>query len=129
MSKTLIKEIKVYEFMRRNIGRNFLGCDLKRIFQFSYKTPFHKTRLRKYTMHLRKSASHQGAPHLYEILDMVWVSQDFINKNKIPGSRLWGLNLGLNLVQKINIPWHLLAEHGGSITDHELQKRFKEKYE
>lgn len=126
--KRIEREIEIYEFIRKTIGRKFLGCDLKRIFGISYKTAFYRTALRKYTIHCGKTGPHKSAPHMYEINDVIWASEELLKKNDIIYRFLWTTLLGLNLVEKKRIPWYLLEEHGGSITDHELQDAYKAKF-
>lgn len=127
--KRVEREIEIYEFMRKNVGREFLGCDLKRMFGLSYKTAYYRTALRKYTIHLGKTGLHKSAPHRYEINDVIWVPQKTLNSYEMMFyTSLWTPLLGLNLVEKKRMPWYLLAENGGPITDHELQDAYRAKY-
>jgi hypothetical protein len=128
--KRVEKEIRIYKFVRKNVGRQYTGCHLKAMFGLSPRTEYHKTALRKYTIHCGKTGRYKSAPNVYEINDVIWVPQETLKKNDMNMffTYLWTPLLGLNLIEKIKIPWHLLADHGGPITDHELQDAYKARF-
>jgi len=119
----LKKEVKFYKFIRKNVGKKYAGYLLKGICGVSYRTDMHKTRIRKYTMYVVKSGPYKSATNIYQIRDVIWVDVDLIYKNEIKLPILWKPLLGLNLVDKEHIPWWLLEDHGGAISDNELFKR------
>ncbi len=125
--ENLKKEANFYNFVRKNVGKKYMGSHLKRICGVSYKTDFYKTRIRKYAMYLIKSGPCKSATNLYQIRDVIWVDEQLLYKNEIiQGTALWKPLLGLNLIEKERIPWWLLEDHGGFVSDNELFKRVEE---
>lgn len=127
--ENLKKEVKFYKFIRKNVGKKYAGYHLKSICGVSYKTDMHRTRIRKYTAFVVNSSHHKSATDIYQIRDVIWVDEKILYKNEIiQRSALWKPLLGLNLVEKDAIPWWLLEDHGGFVSDNELQKRVNKEF-
>jgi hypothetical protein len=125
--ENLKKEVKFYKFIRKNVGKEFRGYHLKSICGVSYKTELNKTRIKKYTMFVVKSGPWVSATNIYLIRDVIWIDEKFMYKNDLMNrSIIWKPLLGLNLIDKDIIPWWLLKDHGGAISDNELIKRVDE---
>jgi len=99
------------------------------MFGLSTQTRYYRTALRKYTIHCGKSGPHRSASHIYEVSDCIWVPQNILtNSRMMYYTSLWTPLLGLNLIMKERLPWYMLEEHGGPITDHELQDAYRAKF-
>lgn len=114
----LLKEVKVYTFMRSHVGKEYKQRYLSGL--FGYKTSsIWKTRVSKYISLVSPSWRRGGT---YRVQNRIWIDNKKRYKLKLRPMSFVCIK-GLILVDKDDVPWWLLEEHGGPIKDNELMIR------